>query len=119
MQIKSSKDWASLYLPAQLGSPIKVRARFVFRDELLGHIRNSEHWYVASLSGKLLAGRQTAVPLLWQFSITALRLRSISSNAVTGEVCMSNSSELSDGHEGSEGRREFLKKCGRFAAVTP
>jgi hypothetical protein len=32
---------------------------------------------------------------------------------------MSNSSELSDGHEGSEGRREFLKKCGRFAAVTP
>ena len=32
---------------------------------------------------------------------------------------MSSSPELSDDCQGPEARREFLKKCGRFAVVTP
>ena len=41
------------------------------------------------------------------------------SSVVPPEICMSSSPELSDGREGPEARREFLKKCGRFAVVTP
>jgi len=32
---------------------------------------------------------------------------------------MSSSPDSFDGREGPEARREFLKKCGRFAVVTP
>ena len=32
---------------------------------------------------------------------------------------MSGSPKLPDGREDSEARREFLKRCGKFAAVTP
>ena len=63
--------------------------------------------------------RQSAVPLLWQFSITALRLGLVGAAALCLEICMSSSPELSDDREGAEARREFLKKCGRFAVVTP
>ena len=65
-------------------------------------------------------GRQSAVPLLWQFSITVLRLGSAGAVALCPpEICMSSSPDSFDGREGPEARREFLKKCGRFAVVTP
>ena len=63
--------------------------------------------------------RQSAVPLSWQFSITALRLGSVGAVALCPEICMSSSTDSFDGREGPEARREFLKKCGRFAVVTP
>src|SRR5262249_27472905 len=63
--------------------------------------------------------RQSAVPLLWQFSITALRLGSVGAVALCPEICMSSSPDSFDGREGPEARRGFLKKCGRFAVLKP